>query len=250
MTNPDQRPFISAIEVRSLDFGMYDFLHPNYAFLATWKNYGKNSTQLLRYPEDPYDRYWEAEVGTNLMPISVGSDTQILAADLPDKPPQSVLQTALTILNSSGNGISLLNYTSTELYINLYFAELLQLNSSQKRSFNVYTNNVPLSQQPIIPPYLSALQVFVNINVSSATVLSLSRTRDSTLPPLINAMELFEKNVELTDGTFDTDVKALALLQSAFSKLQEWRGDPCLPESFTWDWVECSNDKMPRISKL
>uniref|UniRef100_A0A1U8AYE4 Probable leucine-rich repeat receptor-like protein kinase At2g28990 n=1 Tax=Nelumbo nucifera TaxID=4432 RepID=A0A1U8AYE4_NELNU len=247
MTKPGQLPFISAIEVRSLDFGMYGYLDPNYFYYSDRTNYG-DSTRI-RFPGDPFDRYWEGELGESLLPISVGSETRILDTGLLEKPPQSVLRTAAAPRKSSQ--IVLLNYTySTELYINTYFTELSQLNSSQKRSFTVYMNDESISN-PIIPPYQSALKISFNISFnSSSTVLSLVPTRDSTLPPIINAMEVFEKDAELTDGTYYTDVKALALLQRAYYKLQEWRGDPCLPESFNWDWVECSNDAMPRITKL
>ncbi|XP_010274146.1 PREDICTED: probable LRR receptor-like serine/threonine-protein kinase At1g51860 [Nelumbo nucifera] len=246
MTKPGQLPFISAIEVRSLDFGMYGYLDPNDSYYSDWTNYG-DSTHI-RFPDDPFDRYWEG-VGESLLPISVGSETRILDTGLLEKPPQSVLRTAAAPRKSSQ--IVLLNYTySTELYINTYFTELPQLNSSQKRSFTVYMNNESISN-PIIPPYQSALKIPFNISFNSSnTVLSLVPTRDSTLPPIINAMEIFKKDAELNDGTYYTDVKALALLQSACYKLQEWSGDPCLPESYNWDWVECSDDKTPRIVAL
>ena len=45
-------------------------------------------------------------------------------------------------------------------------------------------------------------------------------------------------------------VEGLVLLQETFSVLQEWTGDPCLPLSYTWDWVNCSSDDIPRVTAL
>ncbi|KAL6011191.1 hypothetical protein ACLOJK_001636 [Asimina triloba] len=45
-------------------------------------------------------------------------------------------------------------------------------------------------------------------------------------------------------------VSALGVLQQQFEKLQEWRGDPCLPATFNWEWVACSSDPTPRITAL
>lgn len=45
-------------------------------------------------------------------------------------------------------------------------------------------------------------------------------------------------------------VEGLAILQSKFSVLKEWTGDPCLPSTFTWDWVNCSSDPVPRVTAL
>lgn len=35
-----------------------------------------------------------------------------------------------------------------------------------------------------------------------------------------------------------------------FEVLQKWSGDPCLPLNYTWEWVECSSDTIPRVTAL
>ncbi|MFS7964910.1 putative transferase [Helianthus anomalus] len=45
-------------------------------------------------------------------------------------------------------------------------------------------------------------------------------------------------------------VEGLASLQNAFSVLQEWGGDPCLPAPYSWEWIECSNDNIPRVTSI
>lgn len=66
--------------------------------------------------------------------------------------------------------------------------------------------NAPVTE-PILPPYENCSEFYgINNNVSSATYnFSLVPTKDSTLPPLINAMEVFFVGPVLTNGTNNTD---------------------------------------------
>ncbi|RVW56960.1 Retrovirus-related Pol polyprotein from transposon TNT 1-94 [Vitis vinifera] len=114
----------------------------------------------------------------------------------------------------------------------------------------VIDNDNPVSN-PIIPPYQEVLEVTItNLTASSNNNLSLVATSDSTLPPLINALEIFSISNELTDGTDSNDVEQLASLQVLYPILRQWGGDPCLPSPFTWDWVNCSTDATPRVTAL
>ena len=45
-------------------------------------------------------------------------------------------------------------------------------------------------------------------------------------------------------------VEGLVSLQNAFDVLKEWGGDPCLPAPYSWDWISCNNDPMPRVTSL
>ncbi|KAG8371404.1 hypothetical protein BUALT_Bualt13G0084200 [Buddleja alternifolia] len=135
-------------------------------------------------------------------------------------------------------------------YINWYFSEVTRLRPNQLRSFRIFKDNESFSE-PILPLYENCTQTYVfGVNASSGTTFSLVPTNDSTLPPLINAMEVFEIGNELTNGTDTKDVQGLASLQKAFAVLQDWRGDPCLPAPYTWDWIDCNNDSTPRVTTL
>ena len=90
------------------------------------------------------------------------------------------------------------------VYMNLYFSEVTELDATQKRSFNAYIDNIK-SSEPIIPPYEAAKEVSANFTASANTSISLVSTTDSTLPPLINAMEVFFVSDRLTDGTNSKD---------------------------------------------
>ncbi|OMO86628.1 hypothetical protein CCACVL1_09543 [Corchorus capsularis] len=86
------------------------------------------------------------------------------------------------------------------------------------------------------------------MTASSKTSITVVPTSDSTLPPIVNAMEIYSLSDPLTSGTNSKD--GLVALQKAFEILQEWSGDPCLPSPYSWDWVECSSDPIPRVTAL
>ncbi|KAF6160057.1 hypothetical protein GIB67_021943, partial [Kingdonia uniflora] len=250
-TDPNQFPFISGLEVRSLDKSMYKDVGPDYPLFASTRiSYGLN--EPVRFPDDTYDRIWSTTIlaeGIN----KVQSDTSSVNIDIEDNPPKSVLQSGIETADLLTNLIlgNNLPKEKNPIYINTYFSEVSMKNSLLKRSFVMYIDDKPTTTKPIIPPYKSVLEMTTtDITASSSTVISMKSTTDSTLPPLINAMEIFIIGDKLTDGTNTKDVKALALLQKSFDQLQEWSGDPCLPSPVTWDWIECNSDAMPRITAL
>ncbi|KAG5244909.1 LRR receptor serine/threonine-protein [Salix suchowensis] len=249
-TQPDQLPFISALEFRKLDSTMYAIVDPNYALYVRARGaLGANST--VRFPDDVYDRIWPpARIGSGL--VSVASDAKLIdVTTAPDNPPRKVLQNAIT--TTSGSSLTLLpNFPDQDVsvYMNLYFSEVTALDTTQKRSFNLYIDNIKKSE-PIIPPYGEAKEITVNFTATVNISISLVSTNDSTLPPLINAVEIFHVSDRLNDGTDSKDVEGLGELLNSFSVLQEiWSGDPCLPSAYTWDRISCSNDVIPRVTDL
>lgn len=124
--------------------------------------------------------------------ISVSNDAINIDTTQVDHPPQ-VLQNTISTINSS-NFITLnMKFLPFEvpIYMNMYFSEVTQLDSNQTRSFRILKDIEPFSD-PILPPYGNFTQLFVsNLTVTPNTTFSLVPTPDSTLPPLINALELF-----------------------------------------------------------
>lgn len=96
------------------------------------------------------------------------------------------------------------------VYINTYFSEMSQLDSTAKRSFSIFADNQKISD-PIVPPYQDAVEYTFIGTANSSTTISLVATSDSTLPPLINAMEIFQVGDALTDGTNSNDGGSLIL---------------------------------------
>ena len=171
-------------------------------------------TWLCRYPDDPYDRLWNVALyGNGSIPVSGDAifGEQIL---LLDKPPPAVLRNAITATTPNASIELLMGFPSYEInvYINWYFSEVTRLGAGQNRSFRIFKDNKSYSE-PILPPYGNCVEMWVSeITVSSNTTFSLVPTNVSTLPPLINALEIFRIPVDkLTDGTNNKDGKKFAL---------------------------------------
>jgi hypothetical protein len=105
---------------------------------------------------------------------------------------------------------------TTEYYIYLHFAEVVQLVFNQSRSFNVSLNGKYWSG-PLVPDYLSTTTLYSSsaITGSKRYEFSIFKTETSTLPPLINAIEihsvkyLFQSETDQGDGTlFHTHIYA------------------------------------------
>ncbi|OVA03567.1 Malectin-like carbohydrate-binding domain [Macleaya cordata] len=252
-TQPGQLPFISSLEIRSLDAGVYSHIDPEYPlFFGQRLGFGANN--ITRYPDDAYDRIWLPSIVGNKS-TKVTSKSRFIAVDgAEDNPPRSVLRTAITPLKPSEPLSLSSDFSSIQqpLYFNTYFSEVSKLNKTQKRSFQVYVNNIKTVNKTITPPYGGALELRItNVTALKNTSIILKRTSKSTLPPLINAIEVFIVGGKQTEGTNSSDVITLAVLQKSFIQLQDWRGDPCLPSPYTWDWVGCSSDlDNPRITAL
>nr|XP_017246550.1 PREDICTED: uncharacterized protein At1g24485-like isoform X2 [Daucus carota subsp. sativus] len=244
-TKPNQFPFISALVIRSMDSNMYSNADPSYAlFLKSRVAYGAET--VIRLSTD-YDRIWLPAILENGQDNITG-DALYFAITLADSPPIEVLQNAITTASTSDKLILASGFPSdvVSVYLTTYFSEPTEV--TETRSFKLYIDN-QASSESIIPAYEVAQETVGNLNVSSNSTLSLVATSDSVLPPLINAMELFYVGKDqLTDGTNSDD--SLALLQQTFTDLKDWYGDPCLPSSFTWDWLDCSNDATPRVTAL
>ncbi|XP_071741048.1 uncharacterized protein At1g24485-like [Rutidosis leptorrhynchoides] len=251
-TKSGQFPIISTIEVSGLDSEIYTELDDNRALLLVGRlSYGASET--LRFPSDPYDRIWMGTTpdGTE----NVTSDAIFIDSTGPNNPPSGIFQNAITVASTTDSlFVASTTPKSLPFYLNMYFSEVKALDSTETRSFDVYeTSSSGNTRLPgsISPPYdtINVTSVY-NITVNSATNISLVATSASDYPPLINAIEGFYISDVLTDGTDSNDVAALSLLQSTFDVLGDWKGDPCLPATYTWDWLNCSNDATPRVTAL
>ncbi|KAK9065903.1 hypothetical protein SSX86_015305 [Deinandra increscens subsp. villosa] len=250
-TNRGQFPFISTLEVRSLDSRLYGEIGTNYALLLN-SRFGYAINQTIRFPLDPYDRMWVPAVTTNL--VDLRNDASTINVDVPDNPPQAVLRNAVATPNTSQMitlGLGTMSYPIRyPVYINWYFSEVKELNSSERRAFRVLKDNLPFSL-PIVPRFGKVVEYFIsNLSITADTNFSLDKVGDSTHPPLINAVEFFSISDALSDGTNNNDVEGLTSLQQAFNVLQQWSGDPCLPAPYSWEWITCNSDEIPRVTSL
>ncbi|XP_026377506.1 probable LRR receptor-like serine/threonine-protein kinase At1g05700 [Papaver somniferum] len=247
-------PFISALEVRSLDSKVYSNIGSNYPlFFMTRNAFTKTD---IRFPEDSFDRIWHTTAPPTGL-ITVASNSPSIIVETDDKPPEAVLRAALTS-TLTRNHITYSGFADPKypVHFNAYFSEVIELSSTQKRSMDISVDNklinsIIVPKGPVIPPYGRALEVHIP-NITSAYTIAFKPTDDSTLPPLINALEGFVIGDALVQGTNSDDVKALVLLQTTYIQLQYWSGDPCLPSLlYNWEWIECTYDTdSPRVTAL
>lgn len=170
-----------------------------------------------RFPDDPYDRQWPRDTfGTDgAIYVSSSSDAFLSSVLLTEnKIPSAVLKNAVTSAAPNSSIDLFMGFPSFNVsaYINMYFSEVTRLKPNQTRSFYIFKDNERFSPA-ISPPYGNCTRVFIgNITVSSNTTFSLVPAEYSTLPPLINAMEVLRVGeYRLKDGTHEKDSKKFAL---------------------------------------
>ncbi|ERN12170.1 hypothetical protein AMTR_s00034p00081660 [Amborella trichopoda] len=202
-----------------------------------------------RASDDPYDRIWTPFNVSNGL-STVTSEATLITTSVPDEPPPAVMQTTATS-GSATTPIDLtLKLSASYAYLTMYFTEPIELEATRNRSFNIYGDG-KLLYGPVIPPYASTVEITApNTSVSATTKISFVPTAQSTLPPVISAMEVYLIGGPLKKGTNENDLKGLKALQNEFEQLQAWGGDPCLPANFIWERVVCTKDASPRITAL
>ena len=147
---------------------------------------------MSRYPDDVYDRYWHTygpanEIGITAAPNVNYSNQYEL--------PEVIITSATTpILSSMNLNIDYgVDNRGEQVYMYLHFAEILTLEANDTREFDIiWPGNISvLAYRP------KKLQIETLFTASSneckggSCFVALVRTKRSTLPPLINAYEVF-----------------------------------------------------------
>nr|GMD55575.1 putative leucine-rich repeat receptor-like protein kinase At2g19210 [Ipomoea batatas] len=218
-------PFVSALELRTLDAAAY----PTNASLGTNEslalftrlNYGGN--EPVRYPDDVRDRIWYPSGGEDLIPLIPTPPP--LNPNQPIAPnnyqvPSKVMGTALSI-NDTAEGDLQLSWEpddpKTNYYVYLHFAELTRLQPNQTRAFNILRNDKLWYDRPVSPVYWTTTTILTqNPGSDVEWKFKLVKTEDSTLPPLINAVEIYavkrflKSQTGQSDGDIQVAVKVLS----------------------------------------
>ncbi|KAJ0235412.1 Uncharacterized protein HA466_0265950 [Hirschfeldia incana] len=198
----NENPFVSTIEVRRLDDSMYTDLGPKEGFILQQRNAYGRVQDLVRSPFDPYDRIWAPTPLSTGTLTSAATSINITGAD--NRPPEIILRTAWSREDMSFYDISL-PFTGVTFYIVLYFSEPLTLASDQKRSFDVTYDKKQVGPSVIVPPFGAVTQSSLRaVATTSAPYLTFKATPDSTLDPLINALELYVISNSAGNGTNST----------------------------------------------
>ncbi|KAB2041880.1 hypothetical protein ES319_D02G178400v1 [Gossypium barbadense] len=239
-------PFISTLELRPLNLSMYatDYEGDFFLNVAARVNFGALTKDLVRYPDDPYDRFWESDldrrqnflvgVAPGTARISTSKNVDIRTREYP---PVKVMQTA--VVGTEGELSYRLNLegfpANARAYA--YFAEIEDLAPNETRKFQL--------REPYIPDYSNAVvniaenangsytlyePSYMNVTLDFVLSFTFSKTNDSTEGPLLNAMEISKYQ------------------QIAAKTERQDGGDPCVPTH--WEWVNCSPTPPPRITKI
>ncbi|KAJ4911033.1 putative LRR receptor-like serine/threonine-protein kinase [Raphanus sativus] len=246
-------PLISTLELRPVENGCY-ISNSSSLNLHHRSNLIKSGSNL-RYSNDTYDRVWESYFKMEWNQISTTLDV-----DNSNKyePPKDALKVSATPTNASAP--LTIEWSSAnpdaQYYLYAHFAEIQDLQANQTREFNSFWNG-ELYHGPLTPPKLSVTTLF---SKSPRTCdggkcsVQLIRTNISTLPPLLNAYEVYTVIKFPQSETEETDVSAIRSIAASYALSRiNWQGDPCVPQRLRWDGLNCTNTVVsipPRITTL
>lgn len=199
-------PFISALELRPLNSSIYSTEFGGSASLLLFKRWDIGAINGSgRYEDDIYDRIWQPNNSSSW-------DSVITSSAINDnnngyRAPFDVMRTAAKPKNVS-EPLELSwtpNDPNSRFYVYFYFAEVEKLEKNQVRNFSISWNGSPIFG-PIVPEYLVADTV-CNYKplMGNEHLVSLHRAKDSTLPPILNAVEVYELRLMDALPTFDQD---------------------------------------------
>ncbi|TVU20528.1 hypothetical protein EJB05_36741, partial [Eragrostis curvula] len=252
-------PFISVLELRPLKSTLYPQANETLGqglVLVGRLSFGQ--TGIVRYPDDIHDRIWLPWAdATKWDNISTTQRVNLFEDDNIFEAPSKVMQTAITPRNASKIDFYWVSEPQpkdpTPRYIaNLYFAELQLLPTNVVRQFYVNLNGKLWYSKAYTPPYLTADYIYNEnpLRDNPRYNFSLDATANSTLPPIINAVEVFSVISTANVATDPDDVSAITAIKAAYHVQKNWAGDPCVPKNFAWDGLTCSFtiSSRPRIT--
>ncbi|XP_057999534.1 probable LRR receptor-like serine/threonine-protein kinase At1g67720 isoform X2 [Hevea brasiliensis] len=257
------QPFISTLELRQFNGSVYytDYENQFYLSVSARINFGADSEDPVRYPDDPFDRIWESDsVKKANYLVDVAAGTQKVSTDMPidvsshERPPEKVMQTAVVGTNGSLTYRLNLDGFPGFGWAVTYFAEIEDLKPTESRKFRLVLPGYPEMSKAIVNiqenaqgKYRLYQPGYTNISLPFVLSFRFGKTSDSTKGPLLNAMEI-NKYLEKHDGSLDGEVIASVISPYASADWAQEGGDPCLP--VPWSWLQCNSDAQPRIVKI
>ncbi|EOA39342.1 hypothetical protein CARUB_v10012386mg [Capsella rubella] len=248
-------PFISSLELRLLNNNTY--VTQSGSLMSFARIYFPKTASFLRYDEDLYDRVWVPYSQNETVPISTEQlvDTSANSYNVP----QNVANSAI-IPAKATHPLNIwwdLRNINAQSYIYMHFAEIQDLKSNETREFNITYNGGEVWGSNFRPHNLSITTMFSPTALSSSDGLfnfTFTMTQNSTLPPLINALEVYTVVDNLLLETYQDEVSAMMNIKKTYglSKKISWQGDPCSPKIYRWEGVNCSylDSDQPLITSL
>ncbi|WCJ23719.1 Leucine-rich repeat (LRR) family protein [Euphorbia peplus] len=242
-------PFISALEFLILGHSLYnstDFKLNGLGLIAR-HSFGHNGS-ILRYPDDPFDRFWEPFGAEN---STISENRNVSNSGIWNLPPSKIFETELTAKQSVSMD---LKWPSEPLeqsmyYIALYFADDRSSSGVSERSLNVSVNGVIYYKNLVLSEEGTAV-FSTQWPLGGFTTIRLAPTSGSDFPPLINGGEIFQV-MTIGGRTLVRDVIALERIKRSIENPPpDWTGDPCMPHLYSWTGVTCSNGSRIRVVAL
>ncbi|KAM7255496.1 hypothetical protein ACFE04_008394 [Oxalis oulophora] len=245
-------PFMSALELRLLNETMYRTQIGSLNYFSVL-DIGSNSSSILRYKDDIYDRLWIPATLPNCKLLSAADNATWLGQNV-YQPPLAALKTAAAPKNDSDPLIIEWkdNNTNVGYYVYFHFAELEVLEKNETREMRI-TFNKKSWYGPFEPRYLLTNTAFSVAALTGGDFrFEIHKTATSTHPPILNAVEIYQVAEFNQPQTYQADVDAIKNLKLAYEVTKNWQGDPCAPRSFLWDGLNCTytDNDPPRITSL
>ncbi|OAY68111.1 putative LRR receptor-like serine/threonine-protein kinase, partial [Ananas comosus] len=257
------QPFISTLELRLFNGSLYytEYEAEFFLSLSARINFGAQSTDSVRYPDDPFDRIWESDSirkPNYLVDVDPGttnvSTNMAIDVNLNERPPQKVMQTA--VVGQNGTLTYRLNLEGFPGcgWAFSYFAEIEDLNPTETRRFKLFIPGMADVSKPTVDveenapgKYRLYEPGYYNISLPFVFSFAFVKTNDSSRGPILNALEIY-KYLPINFGSQDASVMASFVSHYPFADLAQEGGDPCLPAP--WSWVQCSSDPQPKIVSI
>ncbi|GLT65352.1 hypothetical protein SLA2020_377900 [Shorea laevis] len=156
--------------------------------------------------------------------------------------PTKVLGTATQPLNQWDSLNYSEDYSASDLYVYFHFVEIVNTTENQRREISITLNNVKLA--PITLEYLKPLSIGPqNFSIDGFVNFSINATAESSLPPLLNAFEVYMDADFQTSPTYLVDVDAIMDIKQMYKiSRSDWQGDPCLPKGYEWSGLRCGSE--------
>ncbi|KAK6911975.1 Leucine-rich repeat, partial [Dillenia turbinata] len=233
-------PFISALELRPLNGSIYQTQSGSLYHLFRL-DVGSTSNETIRYRDDAYDRVWDPYTPCcEVIDSSFSSDS---LSSTEYKLPPMAMKTALQPWNEGESlQFSLKIEDATKMfYVYLHFAEIQSLQEGDVRELFVTLNDDSPFGPSFRPEYMTSttLESIYSLSGDHLT-FTISTTENSTLPPILNALEVYEVLQFQQLPTNQDDVASMKKIKLVYSIDRNWQGDPCVPKNYTWNGLNCT----------
>ncbi|TXG63986.1 hypothetical protein EZV62_010980 [Acer yangbiense] len=235
-------PVISSLEVRpqplfAYQTSMEDF--PNHLLRKSYRINSGHVNASLRYPEDPYDRIWDADEDYAPFHLSSGFNTLVnltSSSSIQESPPAAVLQNARVLARKDALTYNFPLDMLGDYYIVLYFAGILPVSPTLSVLINgdVAESNYTVRSSESGALYLTRKGI-KSLNI---TIKSIS------FNPQVNALEVYEI-IEIPSEASSTTVSALEVIQQSTGLDLGWQDDPCSPTP--WDHIGCEGSLVTSL---